>query len=286
MFAILLGVLAALGWSIHDLMARSMAARIGPLRMSIAVIAVGGLIIAVAVLYRGQLWLADRQGLMAALWLGVAYGMGVGGLFKAFSLGPISLVGPVTAAYPILTVFWNVAMGLSPSPVQWLAVAAAMFGAMIVARSGHADGGINIVPRKDVIPLFFFCFVASIGYAASVIIGQRAGVLIGEYEATFVSRFTATLVLLPFLLGEAKTSPLQTRHWLGIAAMSLLDVIGVTAINLSGFMPGHEFAGIGISTYSGLAVILAALVLKEKVSIAQWLGIILIVSAVMALAFS
>jgi uncharacterized membrane protein len=286
MIAILLGVLAALAWSIHDLFARRLAARIGPVRMSIAVLAVGGIIIAVAVFYRGQLWLADRHGLMAGLLLGVAYGMGVGGLFKAFSLGPISLVGPVTAAYPILTVFWNVAMGLSPSPIQWLAVAAAMLGAMIVARSGRADGGINIVPKKDVVPLFFFCFVASLGYAASVIIGQKAGVYLGEYEATFVSRFTATLVLLPFLLGELKPSPLQARHWFGIAAMSLLDVIGVTAINLSGFMPGREFAAIGISSYGGLAVILAALVLKEKVSTVQWLGIVLIVGGVMALVFA
>lgn len=286
MIAILLGVLAALAWSIHDLFARSLAARIGPVRMSIAVMAAGGAIIVFAVLYRGQVWMADRQGIATGLLLGVAYGMGVGGLFKAFSLGPISLVGPVTATYPILTVFWNVAMGLSPSPIQWLAVAAAMLGGFIVARGGHADGGINIVPRKDVVPLFFFCLVASIGYAASIIVGQKAGVYLGEYEATFVSRLTATLVLLPFLLSEAKPSPLEVRHWAGIAAMSLLDVVGVTAINLSGFMPGREFAGIGISSYGGIAVVLAAIVLNEKVSLIQWLGIVLIVGGVMALAFS
>lgn len=286
MFAILLGVLAALSWSVHDLMARRLAARIGPVRMSIAVMVAGGIFVFLVVLYRGQLWTADRQGIMAGLLLGVAYGMGVGGLFKAFSLGPISLVGPVTAAYPVLTVLLNVAMGLSPQPIQWLAIALAILGAIVVTRSGHADGGINIVPKKDVVPLFFFCIVASIGYAASIIIGQKAGVHLGEYEATFVSRFTATLVLLPFVLGEAKPRPLQARHWLGIAAMSLLDVVGVTAINLSGFLPGREFAGIGISSYGGLAVILAALVLKEKVSFAQWFGILLIVGGVMVLAIS
>jgi drug/metabolite transporter (DMT)-like permease len=284
MIAVLLGVFAALSWSVHDLVARSFAARVGPVRMAIAVMVVGGIFISAAVLYRGQIWNAGPDAIKVGLLLGVAYGMGVGGLFKAFSLGPISLVGPITAAYPILAVVWNVAMGLAPSPLQWLAVASAAAGAVIVARSGHADGGINAVPKKDVVPLFFFCLVASVGYAASIIIGQRAGVALGEYEATWVSRLTGTLVLLPFLFVEARPVALQGRHWLGIAAMALLDVAGVTAINLSGFMPGHAFAGIGISTYGGLAVVLAALVLKEKVSPGQWFGIALIVGAVGTLA--
>jgi drug/metabolite transporter (DMT)-like permease len=285
MIAVLLGVFAALSWSLHDVVARSFAARIGPVRMAIAVMVFGGVFVSAVVLYRGHIWQADRAGIISGLVLGVAYGMGVGGLFKAFSLGPISLVGPVTATYPVLAVLWNVAMGLAPSPIQWLSVAAALTGAMIVARTGHADGGINSVPKKDVVPLFFFCLVASIGYSASIILGQKAGLNIGEYEATFVSRFTGTLVLLPFLLGEVKPMPLQARHWLGLTVMALLDVAGVTAVNLSGFMPGHEFAGIGISAYGGIAVILAAVFLKEKVSHGQWFGIFLVVGGVTALAF-
>jgi uncharacterized membrane protein len=284
MIAVLLGVFAALSWSVHDLVARSCAQRIGPVRMAIAVMIVGGLLVTAVVIWRGEIWQADRDGVISGLVLGVAYGMGVGGLFKAFSLGPISLVGPVTAAYPILAVLWNIAMGLQPTPFQWLAVAAAMLGATIVARSGHADGGINAVPKKDVLPLFFFCAVASIGYSASIILGQKAGLNIGAYEATWLSRITGTLVLLPFLLGEAKPIPLQARHWLGIAFMALLDVVAVTAINVSGFVPGHQFAGIGISTYGALAVVLAALFLKEKVSPGQWLGILLIVGGVAILA--
>jgi drug/metabolite transporter (DMT)-like permease len=286
MIAVLLGVFAALCWSIHDLLARVYAARIGPVRMAIAVMVLGGVFIAVAVFYRGQIWHASGGGIISGLVLGVAYGMGIGGLFKAYSLGPISLVGPITAGYPILAVLWNVAMGVSPSLLQWLAVAAAMAGAVVVGRTGHADGGINAVPKKDVLPLFFFCLVAGVGYSASIILGQKAGLSIGEYEATWVSRFTGTLVLVPFLLGEAKPSPLQARHWLALAAMALLDVAGVTAVNLSGFMPGHEFAGIGISAYGGLAVILAAVFLKEKVSPGQWFGICLIVGGVAALALA
>jgi drug/metabolite transporter (DMT)-like permease len=280
MAAVLLGVFAALSWSLHDLVARSFAARIGPFRMALAVMLAGGVAIAPVVLAHGTVWTASWPAVMVSLLLGVAYGMGVGSLFKAFSLGPISLVGPLTAAYPALVVLWGVANGLSPSALQWAAIAATLIGAVTVARSGHEDGGINAVARKDVLPLVLFCLLASVGYAAAVVIGQNAAVQIGEFEATWLSRATAALVLLPFLAGEDRPPGLSLRHWLGIAAMALLDVAGLTAVNLSGFLPEHDFAAIGISAYGAIAVILAALVLKERVSPGQWAGIVLIVTGV------
>ena len=280
MAAVLLGVVAALSWSVHDLIARSFAIRIGPVRMAIAVMILGGLLMTFLIIYRGTIWQATASGILQSLLLGVAYGMGVGGLFKAFSLGPISLVGPITAAYPALVVLWGVANGLSPSALQWAAIAVTLMGAVLVARSGHENGGINAVARKNVLPLLFFCLLCSIGYAASVVIGQKAAVTIGEYEATWISRATAALVLVPFVVGEAKPVSLAPRHWWGIATMAILDMAGLTAINASGFLPEHDFAAIGISTYGASAVILAALVLKEKVSPGQWAGIGLIVSGV------
>ena len=88
--------------------------------------------------------------------LGLAYGFGVGGLFQAFSLGPISLVGPLTAGYPVLTVLWGVANGLEPTLLQWACVAATLIGAIIIARSGTEEGGINAVePGKMPLLLLF-----------------------------------------------------------------------------------------------------------------------------------
>lgn len=284
MIAVLLGVAAATCWSIHDLVARSYAARIGPLRMAIAVMLVGGVFVGAIVLARNTLWQAPPRGLLEAALLGIAYGFGAGSLFKAFSLGPISVVGPLTAAYPALVVLWGVINGLEPSWLQWLAIAVTLVGAVIVGRSGHADGGIHAVAKTDLARLLFFCLTASIAYAAAVIFAQNAAVAIGEYEATFVSRPVAALALLPFMAGEARRMPLQAKHWWGIVAMAILDVAGITAINLSGFLPQREYAAVGISAYGAIAVIFAALVLREKVSLGQWSGIAFIVAGVATLA--
>jgi drug/metabolite transporter (DMT)-like permease len=68
--------------------------------------------------------------------------------------------------------------------------------------------------------------------------------------------------------------------------MGGLDVLGVIAINASGHLPGKDFAGIGISAYGAVSVILAMIFLKEKVSRGQWFGLALIVGAVAAMSVS
>lgn len=286
MLAVLFGVFAALCWSVHDLIARSMAEQIGAFRMAALVILSGGILLSVYVLYDGAVLSASWPALMSGFWLGIAYGIGVGGLFKAFSLGPISLVGPITAGYPILAVLWGVFNGLEPSLLQWMAVAATLLGAIIVSQSGTEDGGINAVAPGKMPTLLFFAALAVLGYSSSIVLGQRAALMVGEADATWLSRATALLVLVPFMLGEGKFGPLTKRNWWGIFIMGGLDILGVIAVNASGHLPGKEFAGIGISAYGAVAVILAMIFLKEKVSPGQWVGISLIVAGVAAVSIT
>lgn len=286
MLAVLFGVFAALCWSLHDLIARALAARVGAFRMASLVIIAGGLLLSFYIFWDGKIWSSDWEGIKAGLILGLVYGFGVGGLFKAFSLGPISLVGPITAGYPVLAVLWNVFMGLEPSWLQWGCVAATLLGAVIVARSGTADGGINAVEPGKMPVLLFFAAIAVLGYSSSIILGQQAALAVGEVEATWISRFTALVTLAPFLLTEQKVPPLKPIHWFGIVVMGFLDVLGVIAVNASGHLPGKEFAGVGISAYGAVATILAMIFLKEKVSAGQWLGIFLIVGGVATLSLA
>lgn len=286
MFAILLGVFAALCWSVHDLFARMLAAEIGAFRMAALVMVSGAILLSFFIIYDGSIWNASWEGLLSGFALGLAYGFGVGGLFKAFSLGPISLVGPLTAGYPVLAVLWGVFNGLEPTFIQWSCVAATLVGAIIVARSGTSDGGINAVAPGKMPSLLFYSAMAALGYSSSIILGQNAAVAVGEAEATWLSRATALVTILPFMLGERNFTPLSGRSWRAIFLMGGLDVLGVIAVNASGHLPGREFAGIGISAYGAISVVLAMMFLREKVSLGQWAGLALIVGGVATLSVS
>jgi drug/metabolite transporter (DMT)-like permease len=283
MSVVLFGVFAALCYSTHDLIARSLAARLGPFRLAALTVVAGA-----AVLSLGIPWYdtVSRVGLTDSLLLGLAYGLGAVGLFKAFSLGPVSIVAPLTAAYPVLVFLWGLFAGLEPTPLQWAAVAATMLGAVIVSRSGGEGQGRHGIESGKFGIFAGFCLISVSGYTAAVLIGQKAAISIGVVQASWLSRPTALMAILPFLKGEPRAGVIAPINWVGILAMGALDVTGLSAINASGHYDGKEFAAIGISAYGAIAVVMAMIFLGERVSRGQWLGIGLIVGGVATLSTS
>jgi drug/metabolite transporter (DMT)-like permease len=281
MIAILLGLFAALCWGVHDLLARATAPRIGPFRLALWVMLVGAALLAIPALQSEKWATADTRSIIFALLLGVTYALGVGGLFKAFSLAPISVVGPFTAGYPALVVLWGVFNGLAPTVFEWLAVFLILAGAAVVSKTGHADGGINAVAPGKLKIVVAASAAACLGYSSSIIMGQTAALTLGEFETTFLSRFPAALMLLPLALRETTDgNAIGTKGWTVILAMAILDVLAVSGINYSGQFDNKELAAMGISAYGGLAVVLAMVFLKERVSPGQWCGIALVVAGV------
>jgi drug/metabolite transporter (DMT)-like permease len=287
MFAMMFGLFAAVCWSVHDLVARKFANAIGPYRMAVATMLTGSLILSGLVLWNGTLMQADGASLRVAMVLGVIYGIAVASLFKAFSLAPVSIVGPFTAGYPALVVMWGLYNGVYPSLIQYVAIMLILGGAVVVGRMGPDDGGLGTVAKGKIIPMIFFCVMAVVCFAASVVLGQIASATLGEIETTFLSRLPAALFILPFAFMEKPAeSKISSSAWLGIAAMALLDVAAVCGINYMGRLPNKEFGAMGISAYGAIAVLLAMIILKEKVAPWQWLGIAMIVFGVGVLSWS
>lgn len=281
MIALLLGLIAAVCWSVHDLLARVYAPRIGPFRIAFWVIVSGALLLSAIVLWRGRIWQAEPQSIALALAMGLVYAAALGALLMAFSLAPVSIVGPFTAGYPALVVLWGFLNGFSPSALQWFAVALIIAGAVVVGRAGPGDGGLAAVPEGKVPAVIASSIMAVIGFAAAVILGQAAAPGLGEYETTFLSRFPAGAILALAMLRESRRAvPLSHQEWLAASSMGAMDVTAVTAINLSAFYPGRELGAMAISGYGALAALLAMLFLKERVAMGQWLGIAMIVAGV------
>ena len=284
MLAVLFGLFAALCWSLHDLLARNYASDVGPYRMASFTLLAGAAVLAGIVFWNGSILNADRATLELALILGVIYGLALSSLFTAFKLAPVSVVGPATAGYPALVVIWGMIHGLHPSVLQYGAIIAIIIGAIIVARMGPPDGGLSAVMPGKIPLLIFSCVVAEVFFASSVLLGQKVAAQVGEFEATFLSRFPAALVLVPFVMREkSDLVKITKRAWAGIFAMGAFDVAAVSGVNYMGRLPNKEFGSMGISAYGAIATLLAMILLKEKTTVLQWLGIAMISAGVAVL---
>ena len=142
----------------------------------------------------------------------------------------------------------------------------------------------NVVQAGRIPELIFWILLADFCFAASIVMGQRLGPVFGDMKTAGLLRLPAALVLLPFARGE-KWAPLN-GNWMIAAimfAMSALDVAALTGINFMGSLPNKELGAMGISAYGAIAVPLAMVWLKERVSPGEWAGIALIVAGVMVL---
>jgi uncharacterized membrane protein len=284
MISILLGLLAAFCWSVHDLLARRFAGQSGPFRMSFWILLVGAALLLLPVLMRGQIWQAPALSILLALAMGLVYAAALGGLLKAFSLAPVSIVGPLTAGYPALVVLWGVVNGTVPVLLQWVGIVAILTGVIIVARTGHDDGGADAVQTGEMPVVIVSTIIASLAFAATVIMGQAATIGLGEYEVTFLSRFPAAAALSVMMLRDKSSlQAMPQSAKLSVVAMAACDVIAVTAINATAWFPNKELGAMAISSYGAMSVLLAMILLKERVTALQWLGIALVVAGLAAL---
>jgi drug/metabolite transporter (DMT)-like permease len=278
MISILLGLAAATVWACHDLLARVFTPRFGAYRMAMLVLLVGAFLLLPVILWRAQLSLLTGPVAVQIVLMGLVYFVALAGLLKAFSMAPVSVVGPLTAGYPALVVIWGLFNGLTPTALQWLALTSILAGAIMVGKLGPPDGGMAAVPKGQAKTVVLACVAACLGFAAAIILGQNISTVIGPYETTFLSRFPAALAMLPLMLREQPSETrLSSKAILGGTTMAICDVVAVTSINVMGAFPNKEFGAMAISAYGAIAALLALWLLKEKAAAGQWLGIGLIV---------
>ena len=69
-----------------------------------------------------------------------------------------------------------------------------------------------------------------------------------------------------------------------LGAMGLLDVAALIAVTTAGSLPDPAIATVASSGFGAVSVILARLFLRERISLLQLLGIVLIFGGVVVLA--
>lgn len=268
MSALSLGIIAAFAWGFHDICVRYLSQRT-PLMASLLVVLIFGLLfhIGVMVVDDGFAPLTPQTTWMALV-SGTFFLMASLGLYGAFQRGPVKLVAPIIASYPVLSLAWALARGAQITAWQWGAVIAIIVGVSLVAALAQHDDEDN--PPAG--PTIAFSLVAAVGFAGTFAVGQYASEISGHLPVTLVTRIMA-LALLIGAMGA-----LHLPFWAGwralpvLALMGIADGIALLCLLAAGGLPDAQYAAVASSCFGLLTILMAWTFLREKMTPPQWVG--------------
>lgn len=200
-------------------------------------------------------------------------------LYRAFSIGNMSLAAPIAGSYPIFTILLGfLILGQGIGLEKGIAIAIVISGVILTGVSSgdqapglttkiwNSNAAVSALTAAIFFGAAYLCLDAGVGYLGSVI-------------SVWLVRLGAVFFAFPFLLLTTKKLLLPVRGaWKWILVMTILDSAGFTALTF-----GYSLAGGSpaiVTTLSSLlgavTTILATVVYKDRLTTFQLIGIVIL----------
>ncbi len=280
---ILLGLATALCWGSADLFARFATRKLGTFRTMLYMQACGWLLLTLVMPQLGG-WghLADGSG-----WRPWAWGILAGclntvstlALYRSFEIGKMSIVAPLSASYPVLTLLLSMLTGERLTLVRLAGIILTIVGVVLVASGERIPEDASLLDEKAHAGKknlgVGWALVSAIGFGVMFwLLGIRVVPALGAAPCVWTIRATSVCAtLLVILLARHSMAPPSKRDVPWIFAVGLLDT---SAYVLNNYGMQHEqvsVVSVLASLYGAVTVALAAILLHEHISRSQWLGI-------------
>jgi drug/metabolite transporter (DMT)-like permease len=274
--SIVVGLFAALSWGVHDLLVRYLGGRMFISTAVLTVLCVGTLATLPFALAGGGWGEMTGSAVAVALAGGGFYALACLALYRALAIGPVKLVAPIIAAYPILSVSLAWLAGNPVAAKDWLGVSIIVAGVGLVAWLSDPEDR-HLRRRAAIV----FATVSGAGFAFAFALAQAAVRAGAEWPAVLTGRLAAIALVLAIVLVVARAPlvpPRAQAGWLG--AMGVLDALALSLVTLAGSLPNPEFAAVTTSIFGVITVVLARVLLHERMTPGQWGSVAVVFSGV------
>jgi len=288
---ILLGLATALCWGSADLFARFATRKIGTFRTMLYMQLCGCILLTVLMpllggwghLTDGSQWRPWAWGILAGCLNTVA----TLALYRSFEIGKMSIVAPLSASYPVLTLLLSVLTGERLTLVRFAGIAFTIVGVVLVAGGEKIPGDANPLeetthPHKKNLGVRW-ALLSAIGFGLMFwLLGIRVVPALGAGPSVWAIRATSVcMTALVILLARHSMAPPSKTDAPWILAVGLLDTSAYVFNNYAMQQEQVSVVSVLASLYGAVTVALAAILLREHISRSQWLGITAIFAGVL-----
>ena len=282
MFAVIIGFATALVYGFADFFGAIASQRLRSVLVTGLAGWAGLLLLVGAVVFSDFYAVFSPTAIYWGLLGGIFSTIGLSCLYKALSIGPISIVSPLSAVVGglIPTVVGVVFLGEKFGWLSWIAIGLIMVAVVLVASSPQTETsklkpagvlyGLGAGAGIGGVLVCLHMAPTSAGLAPVILMRLENGVLLGGFA------------LLLLAIGKARLSEfrgLSLRIWLAIFATGFLDALANLLFVLGSRIGSLTVISVLTVLYPAGTILLARIVLKEKLALRQSLGIFLALGA-------
>jgi uncharacterized membrane protein len=310
MLAVALALAASLCWGSGDFLGGLTTRRATLWAVVVGSQAVGLAGAALVVALAGRPWIG-LAGLWPVLLGGLAGSVALMAFYKALAIGTMSIIAPITATSALIPLLWGLAAGERPGELQLAGVALAVAGVLLATTAGARAGetiGTGALPGEPAIappdPTPHASGAGSPAGAPDRALQRRAvllalvaavgiGLMLLGYDETakhdalwamLGGRISSACFFTVFLLALRPRIGMKRSALPGIVAVGVLDTSanGLFALaTTQGFLSLVAVVG---SLYPVVTVVLAYLVLRERLARHQLAGVVAALAGVALIA--
>jgi drug/metabolite transporter (DMT)-like permease len=273
--AILLALASAATWGLADFSGGMVSRRLPTITVTVISQSAGFVALLVALAIRGGG--LDGRSFWLGLLAGIGGGTGLAAFYKALSLGTMSIVSPLAACGAIIPFLISLATGERPSTLALVGAVVALGGAVLASVEEHRSG---VPERTRAIVLALVAAIALGLFTYFLGLGSREG----DALSTLVGARVGSLSFL-FVLAFARRAPLRLGRR-SLAAVGAVGLCDVSANALFAVASGHGLLSIVSvlgSLYPVMTVLLAYVLLRERLTPLQITGIAIALAGVAAI---
>ncbi len=279
MVAISLAMIACLSWGFSSFLAgtKSRVLPVLTLLFLPGIVCMAMLIFCVA--FRGVAFPADPKLLYAVL-AGTAALFGLYCLYRGLAVGAISVVVPISALCVIIPVLTGFAMGEVLNSMQIVGIVIAVAGGLSVCIEKKTD-----VHRKRLVAGIIPALGAALGFGSFCVAMDPAGA-VDPLWAAMISRASFSLFLLLAVMLKRPPLKIKFAHLPAVVAIGVLEGSGLFFFTVATTQGMLGVVSVISSLYPAVAVILAAIFLKEKLTGTQIIGVLMTLLGIVCIVYT
>lgn len=274
MISALFGLGAAFSWGTADFAGGIASRKVGPYRAVFVSETLSFLLVLLILPFTAEAFPAVHT-ILWSIGAGIFSTIGLLALFIAMQHGRISIAAPISAVLAaIVPVVVGIFIDGFPRGMLIFAFVLALVAVILISNEKETTDSAPISKK-----LIAFALLSGTSFGVYFVMMNRAGQN-AIIAPMLIGRFAALLVTGSYLLFGRKFFHIEAGNWFPLFLSAFFGIGGNAFYILAGQSGRLDITAVLSSLYPGMTVILAWLVLKEKLQFSQWVGILLALVAI------